>query len=295
MIRPFHIAKTGFILLSLIVGSTVGATTAKGGFEATLTGLNNTGGFSSYDTTNVSGYSTQMGNFSLSGAIACRIDWTPVTGSGSTTGLVMSGNVLPTFCIEIPQDVYETETYNFQATALTSLPTSGPHLDSTKIAELSQLWGAKYSSLFVAGNQAQTDANYAAFQIAIWAIVYGNDLSNLSWNSTTNTFTSGTTGYYAPGSNPFTATGSDAYTAYTWLQNVQCGAWNSYDANLVGFALSQNGQPAQDQLAQLQNGYYVDSNGNIVCAPAPTALFLALSGILPCLALRRRLRGTQVA
>src|SRR5579872_7004365 len=251
--------KTCFTALSLSFGFVVNNSRAQGDFEATLTGLNGTGGFNSYDTTNVAGYSTQYGNFSYSNAIAGRIDWTPVAGSGSTTGLVLSGNVLPTFCIEIPQDVYESSTYNFHATALTSLPTSGPKLDSTKITELSQLWGAEYINLMVPGNQSKTDANYAAFQIAVWAIVYGNDgFAGLAWNN--NTLTSGVSGSYPNGGNPFTATGSDASTAFTWLENVQNGAWNSYNANLVGFAIGPNGQD-QDQLAQLQTGYYVDSNG----------------------------------
>jgi hypothetical protein len=199
---------------------------------------------------------------------------------------VFSGNVLPTFCIEIPQDVYEGSTYNFHATALTSLPTSGPQLDSTKISELSQLWGAEYSHL-------QTSADYAAFQIAIWAIVYGNDkLAGLAWNG--NTLTSGITGSYPNSGVPFTATGADAGTADAWLKNIKDNSWTTYSANLVGFSVGPDGQN-QDQLAQLQNGYYVDSNGNIVCAPAPTALVLALFGIVPCLAMRRRLMGAKVA
>jgi hypothetical protein len=201
---------------------------------------------------------------------------------------VLSGNVLPSFCIEITQDVYEGSTYNFHPTALTSLPTSGPKLDSTKIMELSQLWGAEYGNLMVAGNQSKTDSNSAAFQIAIWAIVYGNDnLAGLAWNG--NTLTSGVSGSYPNGGNPFTATGTDANTAFSWLQNVQSGAWNSYNANLAGFAVGPNGQN-QDQIAELKNGYYVDGNGNIVCTPAPSALILALSGLIPCFAMRRRLR-----
>jgi hypothetical protein len=204
-------------------------------------------------------------------------------------GLVLTNkNVLPTFCIEIPQDVYEGSTYNFQPTALTNLPTSGPPLDTNKIKELGQLWGALYSTLI-------SKSDYAAFQIAIWAIVYGNgNLADFSWNGTHQngklTFEGSNVNY------PFTATGADAYTAYCWLTNLANGKYKSDSANLVGFDVtSLSGQPAQDQLAELKTGYYVNPNGDIVHAPAPPALILALVGIVPCLALRRRLMVAKVA
>jgi hypothetical protein len=286
MIRAFHL-KTYISGLGLVLGFVVNTSIAQGGFDATLTGLNNTGGFSSYDTTNVTGWSKEYGSFSLFNAIACQIDWT--SSSSSLAGLVLTNKgVLPTFCIEIPQDVYEGSTYNFQPTALTNLPTSGPPLNTNKIKELGQLWGALYSTL-------KSSSDYAAFQIAIWAIVYGNgNLADFSWAGThqngTLTFEGSNVNY------PFTATGADAYTAFGWLENLANGKYKSDSANLVGFDVtSLSGQPAQDQLAELKPGYCVNPNGDIVSAPAPSALILALVGIVPCLALRRRLVVAKLA
>lgn len=142
-----------------------------------------------------------------------------------------------------------------------------------KGAQIQAVWAAWHGSIVVTSNATATAANYAAFQVAIWEIVYDTS-STSSYDVTTGNFRA---------SNNSTVTSQ----ANTYLSTVSGSAFDADNvlkkngtalarANVVGFEVrtGSNGE-AQDQIA--------------VVAPAPPAVVLLLSGLVPFLAFRRRL------
>ena len=86
-----------------------------------------------------------------------------------------SGNFL-TFCVEINQDVHLGGTYTFYTGTVESAPTPGnpipgsSGMGAAKAALLDELWARHYADI--------TDANSgAAFQVAVWDIVYDADFN----------------------------------------------------------------------------------------------------------------------
>jgi hypothetical protein len=272
MIRVFYL-KTCFTTLGLAMGLVGTTLTAQAQFTATLSALNNqsTNNFAA-DTVTITETSSSQPYLINASVIAAIINWTPT--STPPTGLVLNGNgTLSTFCIDLNQDVYEGSTNNILTpTALSKLPVTGPPLTTTSINEISRLLGSNINSL---GSPA-SNAEYAGLQVAIWAIIYGNGTWQASGSGSGTTLTSGS----------FIATGSDIGLAIGYLNGL--GNDNTY-ANIAGLATG------QDQVAELKAGYYQNSDGEIVASPAPPAIVLAVLGIVPCLALRRRLSGAKIA
>lgn len=111
-------------------------------------------------------------------AIAGVERWTYVSGTP-----VYEGNNFLTYCIEITQDVQLTNpptSYGFTFGALKNAPQpgsgvnpdgSGTGMGSVKAGYLQELWGRDYNTSLTSA------ANSAAFQLAVWKIVYGDTMT----------------------------------------------------------------------------------------------------------------------
>jgi hypothetical protein len=252
------------INLGVLLGLLLNAPQAEAGFNATLNSVATNNG--SYVTLNVQNTNAPVFGENV---IAGQLNW---TATSAVSGLTGAGNTFGTFCIEIPQNVYLGTSYTLSQTDLTSLPTSGPALSPLKVAQIQALWAASYGSIATA-----TDS--AAFQVAIWEIVYQ----------------SGST--YDVGSGNFTASGNSTVTlqatAYLDLAKVSGSGFDANGvlrtnngtgtvlarANVVGFEVTANG-----------TGDYQDQIAEVTAAPAPPALVLFLSGFVPFWAFRRLMK-----
>jgi hypothetical protein len=188
-------------------------------------------------------------------------------------------NQFHTFCIEILQNIYFGETYNYNPVSLQNAPQRSGVSEAMGLVKenlIRELW-AEWSG------DLTTATKYEAFQVAIWNILYDTDFS----------VSSGSGWFYLT-----TSQGSAAQTANVMAQantyldylaaNDPTGSGSLSMANLV--ALSNLG--AQDQIALLNPGYLPPPPGgdSPQPVPAPPTAVLALMGLLPCVALRRRYR-----
>lgn len=252
--------------LGVLLGLLLSAPQAEAGFNATLNSVTTNNG--NYVTLNV-----QNTNAPLFGetAIAGQLNW---TATSAVSGLTGSGNTFGTFCIEIPKNVYLGSTYAFTQTDLNALPTSGPALTPVKIAQIQALWAAAHGSIVVANNATATANNYAAFQVAIWEIVYENS-STYDVNAGAGNFTAWSNGAVTNRANTYLGAINDSQLVNGVLMK---GGTALTRANVVGFKLTANGA-----------GDYQDQIGEVTPTPAPPAVVLLLSGFVPLLAFRRRL------
>lgn len=113
-------------------------------------------------------WSVTGGAFNNAGA-AGFFNWTKTGGTYSG----VSGN-FDAFCLELTETIQEPNSYTYKVVPLASgVAPDGDGmftfpLDATQIAQMSELWGRHRSSI--------TAATATAFQLAIWEIVYDNNL-----------------------------------------------------------------------------------------------------------------------
>ena len=160
-----------------------------------------------------------------------------------------SMNHFITFCIERNQYISNGSTYNdYYFSNLELSPVPGPAMPSSAPDDIRAMWAEFRSSL-------DTNTESAAFQEAVWHLA-------------------------DPGYNP-SLSGAELtyYNAYLNSSN-----WQSGLANLASMV----NQERQDQILELEPGYIVDENGNIIPVPAPATLVVALL-VAPAMVLRRRL------
>ena len=127
-------------------------------------------------------------NYSLDGngesTTAGVFNWTSVAGGTTNLGAYNA------FCIELTQTINYGGTYLYNIDPLSNGPTpgydtggngiNGP-MGATKAGDVEELWGRYYTNIFT-GSSAQQQVNAAAFQIAIWDIVFGSNLNLASGN-----------------------------------------------------------------------------------------------------------------
>jgi hypothetical protein len=196
------------------------------------------------DITNPALYSGQV--------YAGELVWTPASPAAQFV----------TYCIDIKSDITPGGKYTYDIYSLGSSPTGngsdGKNLTVTQTTDIELLWGKYYNSIIVA-NDAQGNADRAAaFQIDIWKIIYGNDLT-------------------------VTAVGNDG-----WLTNTNLSPWindpNTWLTTNRDTDLGTNSVPlaaldsasAQDQTT---DSFVGSLNPNISAVPIPSSF---AGGILLC-------------
>lgn len=242
--------------LAVVLSLALGAGRAEAGFNATLNSVTANNG--NYVTVNVQ--NTNQPNFGET-AIAGQLNW---TAGSAVAGLTGPGNTFGTFCIEIPRNVYLGSTFTLAQTNLTELPTSGPSLTLPKIAQIQALWAASYGGL-------TTAIDYAAFQLAIWEIVYEN---GATYNTALGNFTASNNAAVIVQANQYLQIVNGSEFSNGVLTNNGTALAR---ANVVGFRVTVDG-----------SGDYQDQIAEVSATPAPPALVLVLSGIVPLMAFRRR-------
>lgn len=187
--------------------------------------------------------------------IAGEYQWTQNSGSY----VLGKAGSFSTFCIEITQDVSLNTQYGYELASLQTSPQPTPNywiptngMGSADATKIEQLWTADYSNV-------DNAATAAAFQFAIWKIIYGSQL----------TFSGGS------------AVSSDLTLANSWLTALPA---NEADANVVALSSSYTNSPnpgSQDQITAAPSGYS--------SAPLPAT---ALSGgvLLFCLGILATIR-----
>jgi hypothetical protein len=200
---------------------------------------------------------------------AGAITWTTAQNT-PIAGLTNSGGQFNAFCIELTQNAGNPET--FHAQSLASLPSSLNGMGGTKAQYLEALWAEQYNT------KTMTSLQYAAFQLAVWDIVYDNQTNGKYHINGTN---SDGSGFYMTGTS-LTDTSTAAGLANEWLGEI-----NLKDAGSVNLAGLLGVGGYQDMVVQLSPGYTYSPDGDIFATPAPPAIVLSFFGILPCLALRR--------
>jgi hypothetical protein len=271
MTRLFKATLTS---LGLALGFLTSGATAHAAF--------NVDGFSYLDTSHIkvtrTGTPGDQPTFSYANNVGV-FAWSPKTSFPD--GVVLDANgKLRTFCIEIPEHVSNGPDYLFTPTPLTSLPNAnggGPTMTQTKVDNIAKLWEAYRDT--INGNAVLT----TAFQVSIWAIVYGN--GSYSYNADVNGGTNNSTDGVLT-SGLFKSAENDAVNskAHEWLTSLS-GLTDK--ANLVGFKVTLGNANHQDQISEREENF----DDGLQPVPAPPAVILALVGIVPCLAMRRRLRG----
>lgn len=211
---------------------------------------------------------------------AGEYDWTR-TDSGSQTYSFMTGKTFSTFCIEITQFIKTGTSYNWEVVNLASAPTPGAGQGSNTTAGmgaaranmLQELFEKNYSTLYDGADAAEKNLRAAAFQVAIWEVVfegpigasYPSPLKSMEGNFRLDA-----------------AYGTIGTKAQAYLDTVtSSGAY---------------GGPQTYLLQAITNGYRQDQlvvspafppGDPPTAVPAPPGLVLALSGLLPGLGLLR--------
>jgi hypothetical protein len=267
-------ANLRYTVLSIALGAIMGlaaATPARADFTATGYSLSY-GESSNWGTVHYTG-----GSYSYwAGAITWATS-TPIHGLTGLSGL--GPNQFNAFCVELTQDATQPET--FHAESLADIPDSRGGMGTNAAAMISALL-AQNPALSPSGSAASTSKEeYAELQLAIWDIVYNGGAQILDQHTHgSNTFYLDTSGMSVD-PNFLSKTNS-------LLSSIDL----SYSCNVVGL-LGVN--HAQDMVVELPNGNGPDGPGDIVSTPAPPAFLLALFGVVPCLAFRRRLSGLKLA
>lgn len=146
------------IQIAMLAGLAIGATAAQAAFTVSATYTGTAPGV--------------WGNVSIDSGVgyvgpvkAGAFNWQRTGGTYSG----LQGN-FQTFCIEIQQDVLPGNNYTYDVNTVANsplpmnLPLSAP-MGALKANKIAELYGRHFASLV-------TDNDYAAFQIAIWDIVY---------------------------------------------------------------------------------------------------------------------------
>jgi hypothetical protein len=167
------------------------------------------------------------------------------------------------FCIELTQDMTYGSSYTYNVVSLASSPNpngtdtgiSSGGMGTTRADEISELWGRDFSSI-------STSTQAAAFQVAIWQIEYG---TNLTINNAANDIS-------------FSNDSSAINQAQTWL--------NQLDGDTADYA----------SLAAISNSNQQDQ---VIVVPTPKAVWMGLFmvGAMGWVGLKRRgtaLRAAQV-
>jgi hypothetical protein len=215
------------------------------------------------------------------------INWTRTASTGATpafqtynpsTGAGTSGTATFTsFCIDLVENVgvpsgpYTYDVVDPTAAPLRSASPSYNTISSSGKAILESLWFDNISTAMT------SDVGQAAFQIAIWDVVFGSDYTHV--DNTSSNF------YVTPGGQ----SAAVIALANSWLQTTatQISGGSAIYENLL--ALTSSG--AQDQLVSTGDFNVGSPGGSPVPLPLTASGGLSLFGILAANELRRGLRS----
>ena len=203
---------------------------------------------------------------------AVQINWTQKQAGG--VDVPWLAHSFSSFCIEYHSHVYLGSDYTFQVRTLDSSPVPGSGMGAAKADQIRRLWAGYRLAINTVTGQTSTNGNdgkysvneqYAAFQLAIWKILgttglatFGNDIECLS----------------------------NTYVTYSR---------NTANNNLANLAVLSSGKDSQgtpysdfqDQVVEIRGGWTPNGFGDMVPTPAPAALILAMTGLVPLFAFGR--------
>ncbi len=129
------------------------------------------------------------------------------------------GDTYVGFCVDLEDAIQTGNTYDWNVVNPDEVPETpyGP-IGSAKANRLSKLWGNFYSEL-ATGNNGDRKNKSAAFQLAVWEIVYESELTASSAYDVTSGYTAGTTGLDS-GFQANNASNAVADIANNWLRSL---------------------------------------------------------------------------
>lgn len=209
----------GFALTALLIVSPVGADSVPG-YQVKAISVGSNGYDLAQSVKGTAGATSYTGqtvrfNWQRSGTLADNNDWPYAPDLGETFN---------TFCIQFNQSITKG-TYVFNVSDLNSAPigNGSTAMGADRANLLKYLWKQYYGL-------ATTATNAAAFQIAIWEIIYEN--INLAASSSPFDVGGGSAKFDAQKNNSYT--GASESLANTWLS----ATWSAYKAGFSGTQLA---------------------------------------------------------
>ena len=208
-------------------------------------------------------YSGTRGSAISGNTTAGRFNWTVTSGETINGVTFNAGDHFTTFCTELTQFISTGDEFTYSSVAVSSMPTVGQlgaPMGSFRAGLIQELFNDHYAT---AVNGTLTEA--AAFQVAVWEIVYEDRLDDAESGLTTIAIAADA------GANTFVISSNyDAVQqANLWL-DMLTGNY-SEDSSLIGFG----SESAQDQL---------------LLVPLPAPLWLAGVGLAGVVFGRRKLQ-----
>lgn len=163
-----------------------------------------------------------QGSGNLTGGTG-QIGWDgSLTATGVTNPAPFNG-LFDTYCISLLQGIQFNTLYTYNLDPVVSSSTG---ITSGEFTEIEELYGSHYADTML------SDDNKAAFQLAIWDVIYGSDSTSVT--DTSSSF------YAVSGFDPSTLS-----TANTWLSTLSSA---DVDTNLVALVGTSPTPDAQDQI-----------------------------------------------
>lgn len=259
------------------------ASTARAGFNATFTGADPMAGvaFTYFAAGSTGGSGTGETHISAAG----RMDWSttdPAAPGDLFNKNGQSNGAFVTFCIDVSHWVQGTQTFTVLGSS--SLPSYSnalahfwaqwadviknldPNAPSTTLVSIAGISGS-YSN----------DQIASALQLAIWEIVYDVADSNGNYDVTSG---SGFRVTSPPSTDPIVILANGLVNPHNWTSG-----------NVATLLFLQSGHPDSTHGQDQVTGYLDTNHQQDNPTPVPPGVVLALTGLLPCLAFRRRLAG----
>lgn len=183
---------------------------------------------------------------------AGKLNWERSQSNPGTHSMDVLNPEFSSYCIDVYQSVAVNQSYTFDVID----DELGFPMDLARAEKLAKLWGGY-------ADEATTNDNAAAFQLAVWNIVYDNDAS------------------VSAGTFKTTTAGNFVATADSWLSALE-----TYEGPIANLA-ALTSRTAQDQLVEMP----LPPNVPVPLPAAGWAGLAMLAGLAGTRKLRRAVRG----